>query len=569
MVAPTPDNLDWIRHSHLFRGLPDETLTVFLAEMESRPFAAGEIITRDGSACDGLCLVRRGNVELFLPVGKDAERGEFEDTASVRVGILESRDYYSEECVLSDADYPEHTYTARAITEGEVYCWPTEYVLQAIAVHRNMAEALRLVRKSRRWLRRRRPAWLPEGEIVYLYTGRPLVALLPRVWWIAFVLFIAALLMLWGGFVDAVMGFWLTLIGGLAAIPAMLFFAWEYIDWRNDYCVVTNQRVIWVDKVVFLYESRNEAPLSSVLSVGVTTDWWGRLLNYGNVLVRTYGGRVVIDEVSSPHVVASLIEEYWQRTRRRVGHQTRDQMRQAVRERIGLVPPRSVDGDTSQQGMITRRDDWLGRKIKQLRHVLQQRAEEGGTVTFRKHWFLLLQRSGFWLLISAMWPIFWGVFLWKENIWWSWKWLTLGFLLWLPWLLLLGYQVWDWRNDYYQITPEHIMDVYRKPLGTEDKQAAPLESIENMTYERTGFLGWLLNFGNVRIRVGTTTMIFEGVARPDMVQQEIFQRMEWRRRQKQEADARRERERVLDWLKTYHEVVQEEGDALDTAEDQR
>jgi len=144
----------------------------------------------------------------------------------------------------------------------------------------------------------------------------------------------------------------------------------------------------------------------------------------------------------------------------------------------------------------------------------------------------------------------------------SWKWLSMGFFLWLPWLLLLGYQVWDWRNDYYQITPEHIVDVYRKPLGTEDKQAAPLESIENMTYERTGFLGWLLNFGDVHIRVGTTTMEFEGVARPDMVQQEIFQRMEWRRRQKQEADAHRERERVLGWLKAYHEVVQEDGDDM-------
>jgi len=563
MVAPTPDNLEWIRHLHLFRGLPDDILAAFLAEMTPRPFTAGEVITEAGSACEGLCLIRRGHVDLFRPVGKSIDEGDFESLDAARVGMLESRDYYSEECVLSDEDYPTHMYTARAVTDGEVYCWPTEAVLQAVNAHREMAEALRLVRKSRRWLHRRRPAWLPQGEIVYLYTGRPVVALLPRVWWIALMLLVAALLMLWGGLVDAVVAFWFTVVGGLLAIPAILLFAWEYIDWHNDYCVVTNQRVIWVDKVLFLYESRNEAPLSSVLSVGVSTDWWGRLLNYGNVVVRTYGGSVVIDEVSAPHVVASLIEEYWQRTRRRVGHQTRDQMRQAVRERIGRVPPRSVDGDTTQQALVTRRDDWLGRKIKQLRHVLQQRSEEGGVITFRKHWFLLLQRSWFWLFISAAWPVFWGIFLWREHLWLSWRWVALGFVIWLPWLLLLGYQVWDWRNDYYQITREHIMDVYRKPLGSEDKQAAPLESIENMTYERTGFLGWLLNFGNVHIRVGTTTMVFEGVARPDMVQQEIFQRMELRRRQKQEAEAERERERMLEWLKAYHEVVQEDDDLLD------
>ncbi len=556
MVAATPDNLEWIRHLHLFHDLPDDVLSAFLAEMEARPFAAGEVITRAGSSCEGLCLVRRGHVELFRPVGQAIEEGDTDSVSPVRVGVLESRDYYSEECVLPDTDYPTHFYTARAMSEGEVYCWPTDAVLAAIAAHRDMAEALRLVRKSRRWLWRHRPAWLPEGEIIYLYTGRPLVALLPRVWWVSLVLLVAALLMLWGGLVDAITGFWFTVAGGLLSIPSMLLFVWEYIDWRNDYCVVTNQRVVWVDKVIFLYESRNEAPLSSVLSVSVTTDWWGRLLNYGNVMVRTYGGRVVIDEVSSPHVVASLIEEYWQRTRSRVKQQTQEQMRQAVREHIGLVTPAKAGDGGGQQGG-GRKEGWLGRQIKQMRHLLQQRSEEGGTVTFRKHWFLLLRRSWLWLLLWAAWPVLWFGFLWKAGISLSWHWLALGFLLWLPWLGALGYQVWDWRNDYYQITPEHIVDVYRKPLGTEDKQAAPLESIENMTYERTGFLGWLLNFGDVNIRVGTTTMVFQGVARPDMVQQEIFQRMEARRRQKQEADARRERERVLNWLKVYHEVVQD------------
>jgi hypothetical protein len=35
------------------------------------------------------------------------------------------------------------------------------------------------------------------------------------------------------------------------------------------------------------------------------------------------------------------------------------------------------------------------------------------------------------------------------------------------------YEYVDWINDIYILTPDQIMDIYRTPLGREDKKTAP------------------------------------------------------------------------------------------------
>ncbi len=560
MVAPSPENLEWIRHIHLFHDLPDEVLVAFLEALESRPFQAGDVVARAGEACHGLCFVRRGRVELFRPVGKMLEEAEdlpLEKT-SKRVGVLVSRDYWGEECVLEE-DYPTFEYTGRALDAGEVYCWPLEAVGEVVAQYRDIWEFLSLVQRSRRRIRRKRPSWIPADEMVYLLLGRPPIALVPRTWWLLLAGAVAAALLVAGSVNGSTL---LMGVGGVIGLLILPGLAWEFEDWRNDYCVVTNRRVAWVDKIVFLYESRNEASLESVLSVHVRTDWWGRLLHYGDVIVRTYAGKIIISEVAFPYVVAALVEEYWQRARSHVRRQSEEELRHMVMERLGKLPPASenqAQGGTVASG-VQRTEGWLPRMLRKYTRWLKQRVEENGTVTYRKHWFLLLRRGGFqglllvawWVLAVAGWMAFPHVV--NAAMWWGVAVLVgLGLAIWF------GYEIWDWSNDIYQLTPEHIIDIYRKPFGSEDKQSAPLESIENMTYQRRGFLGWLFNFGDVEIRVGTTTMIFEGVARPDMVQQEIFHYMERRRRQKEAADTQRESDHMLRLLKAFYEITMEEG----------
>ncbi len=552
MIAATPENLEWIRHIHLFHDLPDDVLETILTQMEARSFRAGEILTRAGTPCEGICFVRQGKVELLYPTTKPSTDESTDETSTMTVvGQLVPRDYYSEECSL-DEDYPNHTHTARASTEGMLYCWPLAYVSETLRLFPSMASALYLVKKSRRQARRRRPKWLPTDEMVYLLLGRPVVALLPRIWWATLIAIVGAALMITGGATNLPA---LTIAGGGLALFALAIWGWEYIDWSNDYCLVTNRRVAWVDKVILLYESRNEAALSSILSVTTKTTWLGRQLGYGDVVVRTYGGKIIIEEVSSAQEVASIIEEHWQRTKQTLTQRSQQEMVQVMQEELGLsAPPEEserppehlTENKTTRSGLLAR-----------VWYLLQQRVEENGSIIYRKHWYLLLRRAWLPLLMMFLVPL--GIFwlLLSDHLSFSW-WIGIGILVTaLPFAGWLLWNIIDWRNDYYQLTTEHILDVYRKPFGTEEKQSAPLESIENIQHTRTGLLGWLLNFGNVEIRVGTTTMIFEGVARPDVVQQDIFRRMQERREERRAAEARHEQERLLRWLKVYHDVTRE------------
>jgi hypothetical protein len=113
------------------------------------------------------------------------------------------------------------------------------------------------------------------------------------------------------------------------------------LDWRNDYYIVTNHRVVWLEKVIAIYESRQESPLNTILSVAVQTTWLGRILDYGDVIVRTWVGRIPFNEVSHPEQAQDMIEEYWERTKEQAVGTEKEEMKNALRRRLGIpVPPK-------------------------------------------------------------------------------------------------------------------------------------------------------------------------------------------------------------------------------------
>jgi hypothetical protein len=126
---------------------------------------------------------------------------------------------------------------------------------------------------------------------------------------------------------------------------------------------------------------------------------------------------------------------------------------------------------------------------------------------------------------------------------------VLGYIGLFLWLL---YRYLDWNNDIYQLTPDQILDIERKPLGEERKKSAPLDSILSLEHTRVGIIRLIFNFGDVIIFVGQTPFLFYGVKNPDQVQQDIVSYVEARRRKKEDDASARERERMLDWFSTYH-----------------
>jgi len=115
--------------------------------------------------------------------------------------------------------------------------------------------------------------------------------------------------------------------------------------------------------------------------------------------------------------------------------------------------------------------------------------------------------------------------------------------------------VMDWSNDRFEVTNDQIIDIDREPFGTEIRNAAPLENILGTFYERKGFLGYIFNFGTVYITVGGTKLAFEDVLDPATVQSDIDRRRMARSAKQNEAKIAAERDRMAEWLATYHKAA--------------
>ena len=76
-------------------------------------------------------------------------------------------------------------------------------------------------------------------------------------------------------------------------------------------------------------------------------------------------------------------------------------------------------------------------------------------------------------------------------------------------------------------------------------------------YKRIGILGEIFNYGTVYITVGGTKLAFEDVMDPPAVQSDIHRRRAARIEKKNQAAVASERERMAEWLATYHHSAEE------------
>ena len=348
------------------------------------------------------------------------------------------------------------------------------------------------------------------------------------------------------------------LVGGFLLVADIAWGLWRYIDWGNDYYIVTNQRVIWLEKVIGFYDSRNEAGIATILSVSTETEFFGRIFDFGTVVVRTYTGQIRMIYVHHPKQAAAMIEEYMNRAKE-MGRKTDEEtMKQAIRAKLGyskntpVLAPITPQEQAKPVKPVTKNPitDWLD-------NAFRMRTENGNIITYHKHIYGFIRdtipyTSGILLLILvvALWPLF----------------LKLAFPLWLGALIMLvvavlfgfiAYEYVDWQNDIYQVTADQIIDISRKPFGTEDRKAAPLENILSTEYKRNGILGMLLNFGTVYIMVGGAQFNFVDVSDPPSVQQDIIRRQQGRIQKKKEVEISAERDRMADWLAMYHRTMDE------------
>lgn len=540
---------------HLFSGLKEDQLTGIAVKLEERAVPAENIIFERGAKPDGFYLIFKGKIKVTRP----SEQGED------FLAWLAAGDYFGEEALFENRN---RSATVRTTEDCVILFLSRADFENLLNQYDKLKPNFLVAIKSRKLARATRFKWLGPKESIYFIARRHKIRLYQALLAPGFSIFIPIALFAWGFLANATTP---LAVGGLLVVMILLWGLWQAIDWSNDYYIVTNQRVVWVERVIGIYDSRQEVPLSTILSVNVETDVVGRALDYGNVAVRTFVGKIEFDYVDHPNQAADMIREYWERTKVGGTQAQKDAMKNAIRAKLGLP----VIAAPKEELPPIHMEDKEVQKKSMLRIVLSNlfklRVEDGGTVIYRKHWFVLLQQAarplsfffGVLLLTSIrIWFLAQSstqAFL-EPNALGSLRPDTLIVLLLFLTLPFIGWMIWeyiDWKNDIFMVTPDEIFDIDKTPLGTEERRSAQIESILSTEYKRIGLKGYLLNYGTVFITVGGTKLEFQDVLDPAGVQADINRRRVARLAKKSDDTANVERERMAVWLAAYHQNISE------------
>jgi hypothetical protein len=527
------------KQSHLFRDLDDLNLAWVLDLFEERPCEEETEIITQGQIGDRFFYIIRGKVRFSVRTNGKQTRS---------LGFLGPNDYFGETALLR-----KQARSATAVAEAgtmllQMSASNFRKLTQKFPV---LQERFEFVAASRTQALRQRFNWLQEDETVY-YLSRKNLFVLYRMLAIPLLIF-AGVLLAAAAFLMS--GVSLTSLGliGLPLLASAGWAIWRFVDWGNDFYIITNRRVVWVEKVVALYDSRQESALRTILSVDVQSSAIGRIFDFGDVVVRTFTGKIVFSDINNPRLAESMIKEYWERTKSEVQRESTEGLRKTLRQTVNPPPPPPLTPQPPKKAAVVP-PPVTGLQPLYFEHFLRMQFQGGEVTTYRKHIYILVRNSPLPIPALIGGGVGWYLLL-GGN-------LTTGLIL-VGLLFVLVIALWwiymyvDWANDLYLVTTDQVVDIYRKPLGQEVRKSAPLENILSVQYKRQGITGLIFNFGTVFISVGDIQLDFIDVFNPPMVQQEITNRMTQRIAKKKEADTAEERKRMTDWLNAYHDVEKE------------
>ena len=293
------DRVSFLNKVHLFSGLKENELAGIAAKLNEKTPSANEVIFERGAKPDGFYLIYKGKVNVTRP----------RENGTDFLAFLSAGDYFGEEALFEKRDRSATITTAEALT---ILFLSKDDFDQLFTQYEKLRPNFLVAIKSRKLARSLRFKWLGSKEVIYFLARRHKIRLYQTLLAPVFLLSAPILLFFWSFVSGATTPY---AVGGIILCADILWAVWRAVDWSNDYYIVTNQRVVWVERVIGIYDSRQEVPLSTILAVNVETDQIGRILDYGNVSVRTFVGSIRFDYVDHPSQAADMIREYWERTK--------------------------------------------------------------------------------------------------------------------------------------------------------------------------------------------------------------------------------------------------------------
>jgi uncharacterized membrane protein YdbT with pleckstrin-like domain len=359
------------------------------------------------------------------------------------------------------------------------------------------------------------------------------------------------------------------------------FLIYHFLDWRNDYYIVTNRRIVHIERVLLLREDRDEAPLDRVEDVQISQDGvWANLLDYGNIVIQTAAAteKIIFADVHHPDYVREALFSPMKYAGQRAKSEKQELIREELRRRLKIEAPEpedqapeapseseapSEEGGEAQEPPSLGVIRWLRAGLQRLRDLVTFEtwivSDGGNTVTWRKNgWRLLgvsLRPIFAAIFVSGLAVLFLDGSIRPPRLGWF-----LLFLL-LPIFAWWFYLYWDWQNDIYQISGNRLIDLKRRPFFLEEiYRETTLERVQNISLSIPGPIAQLLNYGTVVIETAgeAGSFDFRYVHDPRRVQEEIFDRLENFKQEQREAQLRDRTAEMAEWFEVYHELRKEQ-----------
>lgn len=539
MIAEREEIAQFLHSHFLFKQLSDSTIAEIAQDCGVLSIKPGKSVFTRGSPASAFCVLFSGSVSI--------------ESENTRASVIHGSDCFGYEALSNKpGSYRGH---AVAREQALVLLFEPERFKSLLEKDPDLRKLIRLLLRFDRIKRSKDTGWLSANEDVKYITRRHAYDLYrkltaPLTCWL---ISIVATLLLYTAVPtpDFSLFAWL----GLGLGIALLWIIWLTMDWRNDYYVITDQRVLLLERTYLLYETRHETPLEAIQTIGIASELLGRLLTYGSVSVKTYTGSIKLQNLEAPALVVDMLDHYISRQKKMSSVCSHAEYEKVLQERITQPQKNHADRSDSVVEMLTPDSQRTGKRMFALKEITSD------SIIYRTHWFILFRKVALPLLIFGA-----GMALLilhaqgKLSVFstdWS---ITIGLILSLSGFAGLVYQFLDWRNDQYIITDDQLIDINRKPLGHEEKRTAPIRNIQTIEYKRKGVFGLLLNFGTVYIHVGDADLTFDFVHNPSQIQQELFAQFMRINQKEKTSQLEAESDRIVEWIKAYHQITTAQQD---------
>ncbi len=536
-----------LRVSRLFASLSEAHLSEVAAMARPAFFPEGVAIFRQGERGDAFYVILSGQIGVRAVDAQGVER---------LLNYLSAGDFFGEMSLLTG---DPRTATIETVEDTELAVFGRRAFYKLCAQHtpvRDFLHKTRIEFPGKHW-----------GEIAEVFEHKHPYALVESM------LLPALVLIIW--IAASLIGFpYLGLppqifIAGMVGVTILvaIWAAWLYIDWINDQYIVTNQRVVHIERVLPLGEERYEAPIDQVLDVRTRTpNLIASLLGFKDLVIKTasMGTPITFARLPEAERIQRLVIEVRDTAHMRREAEYKGQRIQALRQQMGLPPSEEIRIPETVRVESAPFDERgiLGHFFSYF--VPRLREQKGKEVTWRKHWYVLVKQvtaplifllaliylivtSAFGLfpfgpltstMFSSLLPLFFLILLLVDFTWFLW-----------------AYE--DWRNDIYVVTDRLIVDRESAPFGLrETTNVGSIEDIQNISLNIPNVMAKILNIGDVFIdtKAGPKAFTFESVHNPAGVQQEIFARLlDYQERSRREESQHRVDE-LSHWFGEYHQL---------------